>query len=230
MSIEELRRRVTDCEDSLTERKSTGSFHEIIRTVVAFANSVPDNRTGVLYIGVSNNGDIIGVNNPEKLQKTVRNICENECYPPIWANIVALPFDAKTIISVEVPYSKDKPYFSGHAFVRRGSETRKVSDELLNELIFHRIDKCRYILKHKDTVWRVEAIAKHLGDSIDLSDSRYREAADCRIEEVTPHFVRFKNISNNSYFTEELNFINISWDEGRNRPKIVVRYKVSISV
>jgi|GEM_PF-3085475 predicted HTH transcriptional regulator len=67
MSIEMLRNRVNDCEDSLTERKSSGGYSEVIRTIVGFANSVPEGRTGVLFIGVGNKGEIIGVENPENL-------------------------------------------------------------------------------------------------------------------------------------------------------------------
>jgi hypothetical protein len=161
-----------------------------------------------------------------KLQKTIRNICENECYPPIWANITALSYDERTIIAVEVPYLKNKPYFAGQAYIRKGSETCNASEDLINELILHRLDKCRYIMKYKNDTWRVEAVGKMLGASIDLADSRYHAAADCKIEEITPYYVRFKNISNSQYFSEEISFINISWDDARNKPKIVIRYKV----
>lgn len=224
--IEILKERLSDNEDGLTERKTSGASSDVIRTVVGFANSVPENRTGVLFVGVNNKGGIVGVENPDKLQKTIRNMCEKECYPPIWANIVALNFDGKTVITVEVPYSPRKPYFAGPAYVRRGSETVNASEDLFNELILHHLDKCRYVLKYKNSIWKVEAIGKKLGESNHLSDSRYKESAECKIEEVTSHFVRFKNISTDTYFTEELNFINISWDDKKNRPKIVVRYKV----
>lgn len=225
MSIDVLKERVFDYEDGLTERKSSGAFNDVIRTVVAFANSVPENRTGVLFVGVNNKGEVIGVENPDKLQKTIRNICENECYPPIWANILALNFDEKAVIAVEVPYSPRKPYFAGQAYIRRGSETINTSEDMFKELILHHLDKCRYLLKHKDSVWTVEAIGKKLGDSHRLSDSSYRESDDCKIEEITPHFVRFIIISSGRYITEELDFINISWDEKRSRPKVIVRYK-----
>ncbi len=226
MSIEELKRRVSNCEDSLTERKSSGAFNDVIKTVVGFANSVPENRTGVLFVGVNNNGEIIGVENPDKLQKTIRNICENECHPPIWANICALNFDEKTVIAVEVPYSPKKPYFAGQAFVRIGTETKNASEELFNELILHHLEKVKYILRYKNTTWTVVAVGKKLGASANLSNSRYQETAECRIEEVTAHFVRFRILSSDSYVTEELNFINISWDDKSDRPKVVVRYKV----
>lgn len=224
MSIDDLKERVPDYEDGLTERKSSGAPNDIIRTVVAFANSVPENRTGVLFVGVNDKGEIIGVENPDKLQKNIRNICENQCYPPIWADILVLNFGEKAVIAVEVPYSSRKPYFGGQAYIRRGSETINASEDMFNELILHHLDKCRYLLKHKDSTWTVEAIGKRLGESHRILGS-HRESADCKIEEITPHFVRFRNISSDKYITEELDFINISWDEKRSRPKVVVRYK-----
>lgn len=57
---------VSDCEDSHTERKSSGAFHDVIKTVNVSANSVLENRTGVLFVGVNNKSEIIGVENPDK--------------------------------------------------------------------------------------------------------------------------------------------------------------------
>ena len=90
----------------------------------------------------------------------------------------------------------------------------------------HRLDKCRFIINYKSDIWKVETIGKEFGSSIDLGDRRYHASADCKIEEITPHYVRFFNSSTGRYFSEEINFINISWDDTRNKPKIVIRYKV----
>ncbi len=225
MPKEKLKARLLDCEDGFTERKSSGSASEVIRTVVGFANSVPEGRTGVLFIGVNDKGSIGGVDNPDKLQKSIRNMCEKECYPPIWANIEAINYDGKTVIAVEIPYSHKKPYFAGQAYIRRGSETITASDEMFHGLILQNIDKCRYILKYQDMLWTVEAVGKRLGDSISVGARSYRESAECKIVEVTAYYVRFKNVSSDQYITEEINFINITWDDGRNRPKVVARYK-----
>jgi len=121
VSIELLKSRINDVEDSLTERKTSYSFSDAIKTIVGFANSVPENRTGVLFIGIDDKGVVIGVDNTDKMQKDIRNDCENKCYPPIYPNVVVLPVDNKNIVTIEVPFCPNRPYFAGPAYVRRGS-------------------------------------------------------------------------------------------------------------
>ncbi len=63
----ELLARLRQPEDNFTERKSEGaaSRAELRKTLVAFANSVPEGRTAVLYIGVDDDGTPMGVSNPD---------------------------------------------------------------------------------------------------------------------------------------------------------------------
>jgi predicted HTH transcriptional regulator len=50
---DELLARLNSKEDNFTERKPEGAgTYEFRKTIVAFANSLPDNQTGVLFIGV----------------------------------------------------------------------------------------------------------------------------------------------------------------------------------
>jgi predicted HTH transcriptional regulator len=84
ISDEQLLERLKDPEDLLTERKSQGvSNEDICKTLVAFANSVPDDRHGILFVGISDKGDLAGVENPDKLQKDIQRLAETRCYPPI---------------------------------------------------------------------------------------------------------------------------------------------------
>lgn len=49
----ELSRRLADTEDQFTERKPEGAGSNAFKkAIVAFANTVPPNRTGVLFVGV----------------------------------------------------------------------------------------------------------------------------------------------------------------------------------
>jgi predicted HTH transcriptional regulator len=77
---DELRLRIADHEDSFTERKPEGaSASEFRRTLVAFANSVAEGRSGLLLIGFHDKGGILGCTNPDSVQKTIRKICERDC-------------------------------------------------------------------------------------------------------------------------------------------------------
>ena len=52
MTREELLKRLKDHEDNFTERKLEGAKSaELRKTLVAFANSVPEGRLAILFIG-----------------------------------------------------------------------------------------------------------------------------------------------------------------------------------
>ena len=74
--------RLRDVEDRYVERKLEGAAQgtELRRTLSGFANSVPEGRTGLLVIGMADDGRIVGVSSSDATQMTVR--CEAErCYP-----------------------------------------------------------------------------------------------------------------------------------------------------
>ena len=67
MDDEALLIRLRDHEDGFTERKQEGAASasaELRKTLVAFANSVPEGKTAILFIGVSDTGAPLGVKNP----------------------------------------------------------------------------------------------------------------------------------------------------------------------
>lgn len=49
---------------------------EFKKTIVAFANSLPANRTGVLFVGITDTGQAVGVGNSDRLQKTIRRLAK----------------------------------------------------------------------------------------------------------------------------------------------------------
>src|SRR5881296_3700907 len=118
---DELLARLSHKEDNFTERKPSGAKRDELRkTIVAFANSLGEGHTGVLYIGVADNGVIQGVEGIDSLQKTVGRICADDCYPAIVPTCTSLNIGGKTILAVEISASSRRPHFAGPAFVRVG--------------------------------------------------------------------------------------------------------------
>jgi hypothetical protein len=79
---DDLLRRLKDPEDQFTERKLEGvGAREFRKTIVAFANSVPEGQVALLFVGVGHRGAIEGVNNPDSLQETIRLICHGHPAP-----------------------------------------------------------------------------------------------------------------------------------------------------
>ena len=129
-------------EDSLLERKVESDLKDLLQTLAAFANSVRPGHTATILIGEKNDGTVAGVTNPDNIQKEVRKACE-KIYPLIsgfWRQGV-YERDGKFCVRVEIEYSGETPHFGGIAWVRRGSESIKASDEVFQRLIEFRFSK-----------------------------------------------------------------------------------------
>jgi hypothetical protein len=145
---EDLQRGRLRIEDNLTERKTQSDSRGWLKTVVAFANSVPPERCGVLYIGVRDDGSIEPAMNLDQVQKTVRQKLD-AAYPPIEYATRGLTEGGADYLCVIVPSSRSRPHFAGPAYVRIGSETVEASARQYDGLIAQRNGKAYRILQHK---------------------------------------------------------------------------------
>lgn len=212
-------------EDNFVERKPEGvAPGELRQTVCAFANSLPEGRAGVLFIGIHDKtGEVIGVGNPDQLQKRVRDAAQSDCFPPIDYTAEVLTVDDKAVVAVVVPFSKARPHFSGPAYVRVGSESPKASPQQYEELILSRNDKAREILRHRNGVFTVLGIGYKLGSNRPLPDKAYREMRECLLLECTAHLVTLEDIAQGDRFSEPLLNVTINYDHKKSRPMLMVK-------
>ena len=226
----ELFERLKDPEDSFVERKLEGaSLGELRRTLVAFANSVPPDREAVLYLGVHDNGTIAGVNNVDSLQKKIDRICNDDCYPPIHFTSEVVRLDEGLVLAVVVPPSAKKPHFGGPALIRRGSKSVVVTEDLYEDLITSRHAKAEELLRYKGKIVSVMSPKNQLGrpefaqliagSTLQVQVKSY----ECKVEVVNPFFAKFIIIGSGSYFSEPLQNIEISYDDQKRRPLLVIR-------
>ena len=219
----DLLERLHDSEDNFVERKPDGvNGQDIRKAIVGFANSVPESRTAVLFIGVRDDGTVQGVSNSDSLQKTVRRICEQQCYPPIQFSTEVIRIEEKQALAIVVPFSQSRPHFAGAAFVRRGSETVEASEEQYEKLILSKIDKCREILKWHGEKVTVIARGKELGSTKRLSDPKHRTSRECVILECTAHHLRLQDSRTEEKFAEPMENVTISHDENEDRLLVLV--------
>jgi hypothetical protein len=161
------------------------------------------------------------VSNPDQLQKTVREVCEQDCYPPIIFSTEVLPVDGKFVVAVVIPPSIDKPHFSGPAFVRKGSESVTASREMFEELIISRTDKCAAILRNKGKVVTVITQQHHLGETKVITGNS-RERYDCRIESCDAHVLHLVDIGTDRQISEPLQNVTVSYDNKRYRLMLII--------
>lgn len=227
MNKEDLLKLLGNHEDNFVERKVEGARDsELRQTVCAFANSVPEGRVGVLFVGIHDKtGEVLGVTNTDHLQKRIRDAAQGDCYPPIDFMSEVLTVGDKAVVAVVIPPSNSKPHFSGPAYVRAGSESPKASGQQFEELILSRVDKAREILRHKHDVFTVRGIGYKVGSHRPLGDAGYLETRECRIEACTAHVVRLRDIARGDRISEPLENVTFTYDEEKYRPMLMIRFR-----
>jgi hypothetical protein len=224
LTREQLIERLGNAEDNSVERKSNGvNRQELRQTISAFANSMEIDHCGVLFIGVADDGTLVGVANPDDLQRTIGRVCRDECYPPVTTyDMAVLPNNGAPIVAVVVYGSPDRPHFTGPAYVRRGAESVASSRELFEELIASRNEKTAHILNMRGQVITVQSIGHRLGDRRPMADAHYRETHECSVEACDAQVVRLMSISTDRRLAEPLRAVDVFYDEERRRPMLIV--------
>ncbi|MEE9252774.1 MAG: ATP-binding protein [Thermodesulfobacteriota bacterium] len=223
MTKEELLKRLEDPEDSFIERKTqnVAKGKELRKTLVAFANSVPEGREAIIFIGIADDGEVLGVKGSDALQKTIREEAKR-CYPEVNCIPEIVQAKGKQVLAVIIKPSEERPHFDGQAFVRIGSESVKASKEVYEDLIASRNDKARKILNHKGEVVTVE-VMKMLGNAKSTGIKGYYKKHECRIKGCNAHTLRLFEESTGKHFSEPLENITISHDDEKHRMLLLVK-------
>jgi hypothetical protein len=204
-----LRARLLDKEDGWTERKPKGvSTEDIRKTIVAFANSLPDGQQAILFIGVNDKtGAVEGVDDTDALQKNVRRAAE-KAYPPIRIghNSRALRVEDKSVVAVIVEASRNRPHFAGPSYVRVGSESVEASEEQFEELIASRTSVGRLILEamRNDRIVLVEEARR----------GYIPGRTQCKVVSCNAHFATFKAPQQSWEYSAPLSQITASSAQG----------------
>jgi predicted HTH transcriptional regulator len=126
-------------EDETTEfkRQLTDTLE---KEVVAFLNS---EKGGDIYIGVADNGKIVGVDNPDKLQLTIIDRIRNNILPTTlgFFDVVTQKRDGKTIIHIIVARGTEKPYYlkkyglsPAGSYIRVGTGIQQLTTAMIDRL------------------------------------------------------------------------------------------------
>jgi len=105
---------------------------DFLKNVCAFANS----KGGTIYIGISDKGEVIGVENTTKLLETLPNIINHKT--GIIPSVLIEKIDNKQIVKIVVQSSSVPISYNGRYYLRSGSvvielEGRALSDFLLQK-------------------------------------------------------------------------------------------------
>lgn len=203
-------------EDSILERKVESDLKDILKTLVGFANSVKPGHKAELRIGEKDDGTIIGVTNPDSIQKMVRKECD-KIYPAILYTQSVYENDGKYCVKVEVEYSGDTPHFGGEAWIRRGSETIKANDEIFQSLI-----DIRSGIVMELTKWMEKEVTVQGSQSFPIHSVPWLTGQQTvRIVFINKFWITFQ-LSNSANASVPLKKLTLSYDDIQYRLKIFI--------
>ncbi len=124
MDQSDLSVRIAGGEDSFTEfKRDVSQRSDVANEMIAFANM----EGGSILIGVSDDGDIVGVPEPHRVEEAIVNIARHNCVPPLTPTIELIQVnEGHTVVVVEVPRRMHAPHEnnSGQCYIRVGSTKR----------------------------------------------------------------------------------------------------------
>lgn len=110
-------------EDGLTEfKRDVSQRSDFAGEMIAFANT----EGGQILVGVDDDGTIVGVSNPGRVQESILNIARQNCNPPLMPVIDRVETDQGLVLVVMVPRRMGSPHEnnSGQCYLRVGSTKR----------------------------------------------------------------------------------------------------------
>jgi len=104
----------------------------IAKTVCSFLNT----KGGTIFCGVDDKGKIIGINAQEDTIEKLQVFLNGKISPKALFSVNVDEENDKSIITIEVPQGKDRPYvYEGAIYIRQQSMTRTADSETLRKMV-----------------------------------------------------------------------------------------------
>ena len=112
----------------------------IKKKIVAFANS----EGGTIYIGVSDDGEVVGIEDSDKSGLQVSNMVHDNIKPDLsmFVSYRTLNFDGKEVLSIDVERGTNRPYYLANkglrpegVYIRHGFSSIPASDSTIRNMI-----------------------------------------------------------------------------------------------
>jgi len=113
---------------------------DVKKEIVAFANSAG----GTLYIGITDDGNIVGIDNPDMVTQQIVNMVRDSIKPDItmFLHYHTKDIDGKHIVAVEVQRGVDRPYYLAKkglrpagVYIRQGTSSVPATDTAIRRMI-----------------------------------------------------------------------------------------------
>ncbi|HQI46658.1 MAG TPA: putative DNA binding domain-containing protein, partial [Bacteroidales bacterium] len=117
---------------------------DIEKEVIAFLNT-PEG--GTIYIGIENNGNVVGVNNPDSIILQLKDRLKNNISPSIMGlfDIVQENINGKPVVKIKIAGGSEKPYFKKKygmtekgCYIRNGTAADPMPQDMIDTLFASR--------------------------------------------------------------------------------------------
>lgn len=149
MNLKELKKIVARGEDSQHQfKEDIRNGDSLAAEMVAFSNS----NGGMLFIGISNQGALIGLSNGDvdRINQLISNAANQHVRSPITITTENITVEAnRVVIVITIPEGIDKPYFDhqGVIWLKSGADKRRVNSKEELRRLFQEVD-----LLHADEI------------------------------------------------------------------------------
>jgi len=122
-------------ESEQLEFKTVVQKESIAKNLCALLNA----NGGKIVVGVTNDGDIIGIQNAVNIKEEIQGYLIKNIVPDVPITISVEIVDQKELLIFKVWGGSKQPYiFDGNIYYRRGNKTQKATSKEISELIHHR--------------------------------------------------------------------------------------------
>jgi hypothetical protein len=206
---------VWQAEDSLREKKVESDLGDLLKTLVAFANSVAPGDTAQMFIGEKDDGTVQGVSNTDSIQKSVKKEAD-KIYPEIYYRTEVYEREGQKCVRVDIKHNGLAPHFGGMAWVRRGSVTVRATEDVYQQILELRLAKTREL-----TGWLNEPVTVSWSNQQHGVTGPNWFAVPCKLVQVTGYFSTFQSSSGNQH-SEPNDWLFLSWDDRQNHLHVYV--------
>jgi predicted HTH transcriptional regulator len=207
---------VWQAEDNLREKKVESDLKDLLKTIVAFANSVAPGDTAQIFIGEMDDGTVQGVKSSDNIQKAIQSACD-KIHPEIYYRTEVYERDGKQCVRVDIRHNGLAPHFGGPAWVRRASVTMVATEQLYQQMIDLRSSKVQQLMK-----WSGKTVTV----SWSVGNGPNWMAHEATLAVVSASYCTFRQVAGNRDRSEPTDWLTFGWDDDNSRPRIYVDPKM----
>jgi hypothetical protein len=163
-----------------------------------------------------------GVANADSIQKTVAKEAE-KIYPEIYYRTEVYERDGKQCVRVDIERNGLAPHFGGQAWVRRGSQTIRATEQLYQQMIAQRQGKERVLLE-----WLNKEVTVHWKKArkVERPATLHQFVNEtATLVFLNAHWVTFRvhtNTREHIDCSEPMPNLILNWDDGNGRLQVEV--------